>query len=96
MINNATHKLLEIVESKTSHVFQVKFKDLDVFHLKCLNPIDSTVYGLNGQWSAEIVVVVRLPSAKEKLFKPGSLLDFKEEDVREISDVTTNELIFMS
>jgi hypothetical protein len=94
MITDATHKLLEIVGSKSSHTFRTSFKDSDIFLLKNLNPIDPSIYHLNGQWSAEIVEVISVPPGKEKLLKQGSGLDFKEQDVQEMVDVTTGELVF--
>ena len=93
MINNATHKLLEIVGSKTSRTFRISFKDSDVFLLRNLNPIDSSIYDLSGLWSAEIVEAIRMPPKRKKLFKQGVGLDFKEEDIQEIIDVSAGELL---
>lgn len=84
MINTTTHKLLGVVESEIAHAFQVTFKDSEVLILQNLCPVDPSVYGSNGLWTGEIVRGVRILVKKEMFRKPGSFLDFKEEDVEEI------------
>jgi hypothetical protein len=94
MINNTTHILLEILKPKVNHTFSISFKDSDAFILKELNPIDPSIYDSKGQWTAMIVEIICVSAKKEKLLKPGSGLDFKEEDIQEITDATTHELIY--
>jgi hypothetical protein len=94
MISNTTHKLLEFVKVRTSHVLHISFKDSEVFLLKELNPIDPSIYNSNGQWTAEIAGIIHIPAKKQKLLKLGIGLDFKEADVTEIIDTTTGESLY--
>lgn len=94
MISSATHILLECLKARASHILLISFKDTEVFLVKNLSPIDPSIYGSNGQWSSEVVEVIQASTKKRNLFKPGSGLDFNEEDVQQMIDTETSELIY--
>jgi hypothetical protein len=57
-----------------------------------LNPIDPSIYGLEGQWTAEILEIIQAIPKNKKAIKIGNGMDFKEEDVQRIIDTTTGEV----
>jgi hypothetical protein len=94
MITDETHRFLQLFKANPSHHLKITFNDLDIFVLRGLNPIDPSVYGSLGQWTGEIVEAERTSPRKKKVLIPGLGLDFKEEDVGQVFDMATAEILF--
>ena len=94
MITDITHKLLKCFEHRESHLLRVTFVDSDIFVLRGARPVDTSVYDVTGQWTAEIIEVISVPVIKQKVHVAGAGLDFMEKDIREVFDATTCERVF--
>lgn len=87
MIIKNTHQLVEAVGIKNPSAFQIKFNDGEIYLLKNLRPIDSTIYNQSGLWTSEIVKIISVNQKKRKLLKEGDGLDFKESDIEKIGRI---------
>ncbi len=88
-----THKLMRILDGRNSCNFKITFRDAEAFVLKELYPVDFSIYGKTGQWSGEIVALIA-PLSKLMVHKVGNGLDFIEDDVQEILDLSTGQVVF--
>jgi hypothetical protein len=92
MITNKTHKFLEFLDLKLGGIFRVQFIDGQEFLLRIKYPIDTSIYGTDGGWCADIINMVSDP--ENKFHKPGNGLDFYECDVSRIYDDKGNIIYF--
>ena len=74
-------------------IVRVSFKDGDIFRLRACIAIDETIYAKKGLWSGEIVEVVNQSNEKFQ-FGINTGFDFSEEDIAEIFDEASHQIIF--
>jgi len=82
--------LSRLIAERTGHRFRIRFTDGEIYTLEGLQPLSPELYGVAGQWSGYIVAT-EIPAEKERFHRSGSGIDFKENDVAEIFDVTVCE-----
>lgn len=79
------HELLTHIQPVAEQVLRLTFDNSDVLLLRNLSPIDPSIYGVCGKWTAEVVSVIRASEQSRRYFKAGSGIDFDEANVVEIS-----------
>ena len=84
-----------LITGRTGHRFRIRFKDGEIYTLDDLCPISPEVYGVTGQWSGH-VVAAEIAAEKQRFHRSGSGVDFSENDVAEIFDVTAGEQLMPS
>lgn len=70
--------LKQIVDQHPNEHIRLTFIDGEIYVLKNIYMIDPSVYGIQGQWSGEIVLIVHTNS---KIIRNGNGLDFLESEV---------------
>lgn len=86
-----THRLEEVLS--TDSEFQIRFADGTEVQVKGCVPIDFSIYHKTGGWSGSVVAFAG--SEKQmKLFRPGSGIDFYEDDVLTIQNNRTGEIVY--
>lgn len=76
--------LKPIVDQHPNEHLSLAFVDGEIYILKNISAVDPSVYGKQGQWSGEIVLVV---NAKRKTIRTGNGLDFLESEIGAVAIV---------
>jgi hypothetical protein len=74
---------------------KITLKHGDTFVLEGFDPVDPNIYNDKGRWCATVIEAVsgKSPIFK-KLFLPGSGLDILEEDIQEIVNAASGQILF--
>jgi hypothetical protein len=92
MITSPTHKFYEFFPTAADAIVRVSFNDDEIYRLKSCNPVDETVYDKKGLWCGTVVEVIKVSRVKN--FRAGNGMDFLEEDIAEIYDETSQQILF--
>lgn len=86
-----THRLEDVFSVDSE--FQIHFDDGTELSVKDCESIDFSIYHKAGGWSGSVVAFTG--SEKQlKLFKPGSGIDFYEDDILSIRDKRTGQNVY--
>jgi hypothetical protein len=94
MITSRSHKLYEFFPTSVDVVVRVTFKDGEVYRLASCYAVDETVYDKKGLWSGDVIEIVKVPAEKIKSLRVGNGMDFFEQDVAEIYDEASQQVLF--
>jgi hypothetical protein len=86
-----THRLEDVLSVDSE--FQIRFDDGTELNVKDCEPIDFPIYHRIGGWNGSLVAFAGSQSAM-KLFKPGSGVDFYEDDILSIRNNQTGDIVY--
>lgn len=95
MTPSASRRFSEVFEADDSRIFRITFRGEDILRLQSFVIVDPSIYGISNQWSAAVVEPISGSHPDfQRLFHPGSGIDFVESDITEIVDEQAGAIIY--
>jgi hypothetical protein len=94
-VTRSVPEVAKVLTQNVGKILQLTFFDGDEFVLTNFREIDSSIYDEKGGRTATIVKAIRGKHPRfNKLFLPNGELDFLEQDVTKIEDVTLGTVLY--
>lgn len=87
-----THRLQSVLDRQG--VIEVSFRDGEIFEISDCYMIHASVYGRAGGWGATVENNQGMDENRKRFFRPGSKMDFYEEDIQTIRDKKSGTILF--